>query len=334
MPNDYLDLGLSTRLTENGTNLMESIISGAISSVIAAGALVIIAGMGELMAERTGVINIGLAGIMAMGGVIAVMIEIRWMPNAWVGLLGAALVGLLMGVIFAIITVWLKADQLLTGLGLVLIGDGLSRQIGKSFGGVPTSDAFHQIRLPLLEKIPFLGEGLFNQNLVVYLAYLILPALAYLILYMSRHGIAIRAVGQDPAAADASGVPVDRIRFLYTCIAGMMFGIAGGYLTLALTRSWTEGVASSQGWIIITLVFFSRLDPRYLVLGALLFGGATSMSFIVQVENWGINSYFLKMFPYLVTLLLLLIGNLLRRRSQQGQSGVFPASLTIPYRRE
>ena len=204
------------------------------------------------------------------------MIEIRWIPIAWVGLLGGALIGLLMGIVFAIITVWFKADQILTGLGFGLIGDGLSRQIGKSFAGSPTPNAFPHIRLPLLGQIPILGDGLFNQNLVIYLAYLVLPALAYVIIYRTRHGIAIRAVGQDPAAADAAGVPVDRIRFLYTSIAGMMFGLAGAFLTLVLTRSWTDGVATAQGWIIITLVFFSRFDPKYLVMGALLFGGATT----------------------------------------------------------
>jgi general nucleoside transport system permease protein len=314
--------------------VMESVITGAIASVITVGALIIIAGIGEIMAERTGVLNIGIEGIMAMGGAVGALIVNAYVPNVWIALLGGALIGAILGAVFAFASVTLKANQLLVGLAFSFIGNGLSYLIGDSVSNRPTLDRFENIRIPFLADIPLIGEGLFNQNVLVYVAYFVLPIAAYWIIFRTRHGIAIRSVGQDPAAADASGINVHNMRFFYTTFAGMMFGIAGIYLTLALTRNWTEGIVAGRGWIILTLVFFSRLSPISLVLGALLFGGATSLSYIVQVQGWGINSYFLGMLPYVVTLLLITITNLRARRGDSDKAGLIPAMLTLPYFRE
>jgi simple sugar transport system permease protein len=228
----------------------------------------------------------------------------------------------------------LKADQLLVGLAFGFIGRGLSELIGNPVGSVPTLDRFQAVRIPLLADLPIIGEALFNNNPLVYVGFFILPFAAYFIIYRTRHGIAIRAVGQDPAAADASGINVHHIRFLYSTFASMMFAIAGAYLTLALTRSWTNGVVAGRGWIVLTLVFFSRLNPFLLVLGAVLFGGATSLNFFVQIQGWGINSYFLSMLPYILTLLLILITNIKRRRIHPEAAGMNPAFLGQPYHRE
>lgn len=313
---------------------MGSIFAGVLSSVVVAGCLIVLAGIGEIMAERTGVLNIGIEGIIAMGGAVGVLVVNAYVPDVWVGLLAGALIGAILGALFALVTVTLKADQLLVGLAFSFIGRGLSELIGNPVANVPTLDRFQAIRIPVLADIPFFGEALFDHNVLVYLGYFILPAAAYFLLFRTRHGIAIRAVGQDPAAADASGIDVHNIRFLYTTFAGMMFGIAGVYLTLALTRSWTNGVVAGRGWIVLTLVFFSRLSPISLVVGALLFGGATSLSFFVQIQGLGINPYFLGMLPYVVTLLLILFTNLNRRRIHPETAGMNPASLAQPYFRE
>jgi ABC-type uncharacterized transport system permease subunit len=311
---------------------MELVFVGAIFSTVSAAALIVIAGLGELMAERTGVMNIGIEGVMAIGAVTGVLTVNQWVPNVWLGMLGAALVGLLFGVIFAFTCVKLKANQLLAGLALSFLGDGLSRQIGNSIAGQPALDRFEAVRLPLLGGIPVLGDSLFNHNIMVYLAFA-LPIAAYVILFRSHHGVSIRAVGQNPAAADTSGIQVDRLRFVYSALAGMLFGVAGGYLGLALTRGWTEGVVAGRGWIALTLVYFSRWNPLVLLLGALLFGGVTSLSFILQIQDWGINSQFLGMLPYVVTLLLIFISSILRKRAQR-QLGIGPAALAQPYYRE
>jgi len=309
-------------------------VSGALSSIVIAGSLIVLAGIGEIMAERTGVMNIGIEGIMAMGGAIGVLVVNAFVPNVWVAVLAAALVGAALGAVFALAAVTLKADQLLVGLAFGFIGRGISELLGSPVGSVPTLDRFEAVRIPILADIPVIGEALFNNNILVYLGFFILPLLAYFVLYRTRHGIAIRAVGQDPAAADASGINVHNIRFLYTTFACMMFGIAGAYLTLALTRSWTNGVVAGRGWIVLTLVFFSRLNPFVLVLGALLFGGATSLNFFVQIQGWGINSYFLSMLPYVLTLILILVTNIRRRRTHPETAGMNPAFLGQPYHRE
>jgi general nucleoside transport system permease protein len=313
---------------------MEAIIAGGLASVVTAGTLIILAGIGEIMAERTGVLNIGIEGIMAMGGALGVLVVNAYVPNVWVGLLAGALLGALFGAIFAVVVVIIKADQLLSGLALAFIGSGLSELIGDPVTSVPTLDRFPVIRIPILADIPFIGEAFFNHNLMVYIAFFILPIAIYLLLYRTRHGMAIRAVGHDPAAADASGINVTKMRFLYTTFGGMMFGIAGVYLTLALTRSWVPAIVAGRGWIVLTLVFFSRLSPITLVFGALLFGGATSLAYFVQVQGWAINSYYLGMLPYVVTLLLILFTNLKKKRTHPEEAGLNPVSLTSPYYRE
>lgn len=313
---------------------METAFSGALSSVIVAGCLIVLAGIGEIMAERTGVMNIGIEGLIAMGGAIGVLVVNTYVPNVWIGVLAAVLVGTILGVVFAFATVTLKADQLLVGLAFGFIGEGLSELIGNPVGSVPTLDRFEAIRIPVLADIPIIGEAIFNNNLLVYIGFFILPIATYLLIYRTRHGIAIRAVGQDPAAADASGINVHGIRFLYTTFACVMFSVAGAYLTLALTRSWTSGVVAGRGWIALTLVFFSRLNPFLLILGALLFGGATSLNFYGQIQGWSINSYFLSMLPYILTLLLILVTNIRRRRTHPETAGMNPAHLGQPYHRE
>ena len=313
---------------------MSSIFAGALSSVIVAGSLIVLAGIGEILAERTGVMNIGIEGIIAIGGAVGVYVVNAYIPEDWLGVLAGALVGAILGVIFSLAAVTLKADQLLVGLAFGLIGRGLSELIGNPVGSVPTLDSFQNIRIPLLADIPIIGEALFNNNLLVYVGFFILPAAVYFLIYKTRHGIAIRAVGQDPAAADASGINVHNIRFFYTTFACMMFGIAGSYLTLVLTRSWTNGVVAGRGWIVLTLVFFSRLNPLLLIFGALLFGGATSLNYFGQIRGWAISSYFLSMLPYVMTLLLILFTFIKRRRAHPETAGMNPAYLGLPYHRE
>lgn len=313
---------------------MSSFISGALSSVIVAGCLIVLAGIGEILAERTGVMNIGIEGIIAMGGAVGVLVVNAFVPEVWLGVLAGGLTGALLGVVFSFAAVTLKADQLLVGLAFGLIGRGLSELIGNPVGSVPTLDSFQSIRIPVLADIPIIGKALFENNLLVYIGFFILPVAAYLLIFKTRHGMAIRAVGQDPAAADASGIHVHRIRFLYSTFACMMFGIAGSYLTLVLTRSWTNGVVAGRGWIVLTLVFFSRLNPFMLVFGALLFGGATSLNYFGQIRGWGISSYFLSMLPYVMTLALLLITFIRRRRAHPETAGMNPAFLGLPYHRE
>ncbi len=313
---------------------METVLTGLLASAVTAGAVIIIAGTGEIMAERTGVMNLGIEGMMSVGAMTAIMIINGMGVSAWLGMLGAALAGLSAGLLFALLAVRLKVDQLLAGLALTFVGNGLARHIGKSVASQPVASRFPQVKIPVLGDIPILGNAVFNHNIVVYIVYFVLPVAAFYLLYKTRHGLEMRAVGQAPEAADASGIHVDRIRFLYTSIAGVLAAAAGAYLSIALTATWSDMAVAGRGWITITLVFFSGWNPLYIVLGALLFGGATSVGYIMQIQGWGISPFFLNMTPYLATILLMLISWLARMRTQPERLGVGPAALGFPYHRE
>ncbi|MBI1881821.1 MAG: ABC transporter permease [Chloroflexi bacterium] len=312
---------------------MGELLSGLVASSVAAGAVIVLAALGELLAERTGVLNLGLEGIMAMGAVAGIIAVNQFVPNAYLGLLAAILVGLALGAIFAVATVTFKANQTLCGLALTFFGTGLAGWIGASYSGQPAQARFENIPIPLLSDIPLLDKALFNHNLLVYLAYLVLPVIASYLLFRTRHGLNMRAVGENPAAADATGIWVAGMRFLYVCVGAALAAAGGAYLTLAFTPAWTEGVTAGRGWIAIALVIFAGWRPFILVLGALLFGGVTSLGFVAQARGWGISPYLLSMLPYLSTVALILIPCLVRQSAQR-RSGSAPAALGVPYFRE
>jgi ABC-type uncharacterized transport system permease subunit len=312
--------------------MTSSVISGIVLAAVTSGAVIVLAALGELLAERSGVQNLGLEGVMAMGAVVALLTE-RVVPNPYVGLSAALVVGLLLGVIYAGATVTCKANQVLCGLGLAFLGTGLAARLGTSVSGWPAPATFPSIRIPLLAGIPIIGEALFNQCILVYLAYFILPPLVAFLLYRTRHGMHVRAVGENPGAADVCGINVDRMRFLYTCVGAMLAAAGGAYITLAYTPSWVEGITGGRGWIAIALVIFGAWRPLPVVLGALLFGAVTSIGFVAQVQNWGIPSAFLAMLPYLATIALMGLPVLLRSRTSRRMS-TSPAALGTPYIRE
>jgi ABC-type uncharacterized transport system permease subunit len=313
---------------------VDQVLTAMISTTLAVGALIVIAGIGELLAELTGVINLGIEGIIAVGAVAALLVVIKWVPNVWIGLLGGAIVGLLCGLLFALASVTLKANQFISGLGMGLLGLGLANHAGRSIAGQLAPVRFSPIQIPVLAGIPVLGEAVFDQNILAYFSYFILPALAWYLLFRTRHGLSMRAAGQDPATAEACGVRVDRYRFFYASLAGLMFGIGGAYLGLGLNGSWGEGLVAGRGWIALTLVFFSGWNPLVLILGAILFGATTSLGFSLQLQGVDVSPYLIGMLPYLATLLLFVLAHLVRKRKQPGHLGIGPTALGVPYYRE
>ena len=310
----------------------EQLIAGVIAAAIASGTVIVLASLGELLAERTGVLNLGLEGIMALGAVSGIIAE-SWIPNPYFGFSIAILVGLLAGAVFALATVTIKANQVICGLALTFLGTGLAGRMGAGYSGQPAPAPFKSIHIPILGDLPLIGDALFNHNIIVYLTYLILPLLITFLLYRARHGMNLRSVGEDPATADACGVQVTGMRFLYTCIGGALAAAAGAYLTLAFTPTWTEGVTGGRGWIAIALVIFGAWRPLPVVLGALLFGAVTSIGFVAQAQGWGIPSSFLSMLPYLGTLALMIVPVLFKPKSQR-RFGTAPTALGLPYFRE
>jgi general nucleoside transport system permease protein len=311
---------------------MTGLLTGALAAAVASGAVIVLAALGELLAERSGVQNLGLEGIMAMGAVTAVIVASA-SSHPGVALIGAVLMGIVLGALFAVATVTFKANQVLCGLGMAFLGTGLAARLGSTYSGTPVANPFHPIRIPVLADIPYLGEALFHHSVMVYFAYLVLPALVAWLLYRTRHGMNLRAAGENPAAADVCGVSVDGMRFLYSCVCGAFAAAGGAYLTLAYTPAWSESVTSGRGWIAIALVIFSAWRPWPVVLGALLFGAVTSLGFVAQILNWGIPPEFLSALPYLSTIALMVIPLLTRARSQRRMSTA-PSALGMPYNRE
>jgi ABC-type uncharacterized transport system permease subunit len=212
------------------------------------------------------------------------------------------------------------------------MGTGLAATIGKAYSGMPAPATFAPLAIPYLSEIPLVGHAVFTQNILVYLIYLILPVILHLIMFRTRHGLNLRAVGENPAAADAAGIPVQKFRFWYVAAGSSLASGAGAYLTLAFVPSWSEGVVAGRGWIAVALVIFAGYRPVNAVLAALLFGCITSLGFVGQARNWPIAAPILSMLPYLGTIGLIIVPVLAWHRVRRLMAA--PAALGEPYYRD
>jgi len=307
------------------------LIAGLIQTSILAGGVLALAALGEVLAERVGVVNLGVEGLMAVGAITGIATVVA-VPSPLLGFFLALLVGLLAGMVFAVATVYVRANQVLCGLALTLMGTGLAATIGKAYSGMPAPATFAPIPIPLLSDIPLLGRALFTQNILVYLIYIILPLALHYLMFRTRHGLDMRAVGENPAAADAAGIPVQQIRFWYVSAGAALAAGAGAYLTLAFVPSWSEGVVAGRGWIAVALVIFAGYRPINAVLAALLFGLITSLGFVGQARNWPIAAPVLSMLPYLGTIALIIVPVLAWQKVRRMMAA--PAALGEPYFRD
>ncbi len=306
---------------------------GALRTAIDAGVIIVLAGMGELLTERVGVLNLGQEGLIGIGAIAAV-ISADLGAGPWVAFLVGMVAAGVFGLLFATSVVVVRTNQILTGLAVVLVGVGLSNQLGNGFQGSPVTSRFTSFRIPILADIPQVGPALFDHTVIVYLSYIILPIAVWFLLFRTRHGMNLRAVGENPAAADAAGINVTGMRLLYTTVGAALSGAGGAFLMLVLTRSWSVNVARSRGWVALAVVIFAAWRPSLLVFGAFLFGAMSSLRFIAQQQNWGIPSALLSTLPYVVTLVLILVPAALSRFGFKGRSSVAPGSLAQPYFRE
>jgi simple sugar transport system permease protein len=254
----------------------------------------------------------------------------------WAGVLTAMLVGGLLALIHAFLTITLRADQTVSGLALTIFGAGLASFLGQRLGpgGTPlvgqVGPRFGRIPVPGLVKLPLIGDTLFNQDVLVYALYVGVP-LAWYFLYKTRPGLHLRATGESPQTADAMGVNVVALRYLYTMAGGMLVGLGGAHLSLAYTPGWTENLTGGRGWIAIALVIFATWDPLRAVVGALLFGGVNAVQFRLQASGTTIPAAFLNMLPYTFTIIVLVLITWWEAfRKRVGA----PAALGQPYMRE
>lgn len=295
------------------------------SRSLAYGTPLLLGTLGEIYAERSGVLNLGVEGMMIMGAYSA-FTTAYITGNPWLGLLVAAVVGGAFSLIHAFTCVTLKANQVVSGLSLTMLGLGLSGMFGRGWEGKPLPVSIPKITVSSLSKIPLLGPILFEgQNLIVYLSILLVPLLWY-VLYRTRIGITIRSVGESPATADSLGINVNLVRYICVLIGGVLAGVAGGYLSVAYRPAWTEGMTAGMGWIVIALTIFAFWNPAYGMLGAYLFAALYHLSY--RLQPW-VSPELLKAMPYAFAILVLIFVS---RGTLQKRMGA-PAALSLPYTR-
>ena len=255
------------------------------------------AGLGELFDQAAGVFNLGTEGIMLIGAFSSFYV-VYLTGNSGLGILAAILSGFLMALLMAVISITFKAPQGISGIGLTMFGTGLSSLLFKTIleGTVLSIDGFPNLPLPLLSKIPYIGDAFFNHNIMVYGAYLLVP-LASLVLYKTTFGLKVRAVGQNPQAADTLGVSVNFIRYCCVCAGGVLSGLAGATFTLANINMFQEKMTNGTGFIAVALVYFSGWKPKGVLAGALLFSFVNAFQLRMQVLGIEIPSDIAMMLP-------------------------------------
>ncbi len=287
----------------------------------------LLATLGLIVNERAGVINLGAEGMMLCGALAGVACYIEFGESTAVGMTAAAFAGLLIAFLFAFVVVVLRADQVVTGITIVFFGAGLTGLIGLRWNDTAIA-GFRKLDLGLLSEIPFFGKVVFAQDAMVYLTIPIAFGVWYF-LFRTRAGLNLRAVGENPQAADAAGIAVDAYRFCAVAAGGVLCGMAGGYLALAAAKIWVNEMTQGRGWIAIALVIFARWMPGRAVFGAILFGGIEALIPRIFAAGWPVPQYFLQMTPFLATLAVLVwVGVAGKRRSAA------PGALGLPYVRE
>ena len=294
--------------------LFVSILSGAILS----GTPLLYATLSEVIGERAGIINLGLEGVMLIGAVVGFVATVK-SGNPVMGVIAAALAGALFNMIFAFLVISRHANQLASGLALMFCGVGLSALIGVSFIG-RRIEGLSEIRIPLFSDIPFFGRAFFQYDILVYLA--IPTAVAvWWFLFRTRWGLILRAVGENPIAAYAAGKNPHLLQYQALFISGLLGGIAGAHLSLALAYTWAEWMTAGRGFFSVALVIFAKWHPLRAIAGALLFGGAISLQLQMQARGVPVSSFILDMLPYVLSLAVVTIWSGARRSAVPGSLG-------------
>ena len=298
-----------------------------ILTVVATSVPLLLAATGELVAERSGVLNLGVEGMMLIGAVAAIAATLAT-GNPYAGVLAGAAAGALAAMLFAFLTVNLATNQVATGLALTIFATGLSGLIGAPLVG-RTAESLAGIAIPLLSSIPVVGAILFRQDLLFYVAVAMLIAVNWM-LFRTRWGMVLRAVGDAHDNAHALGYSVALVRWLAVCFGGMMAGLGGAYLPLVITPHWSDGITAGRGWIALALVVFASWMPWRLLAGALVFGGITILQLTGQARGWALPPQFLSMMPYVATILALVLISV-RVRAKGGATAAPPACLGKPF---
>ncbi|MCD6244693.1 MAG: ABC transporter permease [Candidatus Korarchaeota archaeon] len=288
----------------------------------------LLASLGEIYAERSGILNLGVEGMMAMGALSSFVASLLT-GNPWIGVLAGLLVGAALSLIHGIISIHLKGNQVVSGLALTMFGLGLSSVIGRIYIGnqLPVDARFLPVPFKPLSSIPLIGKVFFEQDPLFYMG-IVLAVVLWFILNRTKIGIVIRSTGENPAAVDAMGISVPKVRYGATLLGGALAGLGGAYLSVSYNPAWIENITAGRGWIALALVIFALWDPIRALLGAYLFGIVEASGYTLQAI--GYSQWLLNGLPYLLTIVILTVGATESMRRRMGA----PAALGIPYERE
>lgn len=303
---------------------MDLFVSMFVATIIAATPL-IFAALGELIVEKSGVLNLGIEGMMLVGAAFGVWAHFAGLPMI-IALFVAVLSGAIASLLFGVLALTFMTNQYAAGLALAIFGAGVSAFIGRGFGSTPV-EAIQPIPIPGFSDIPVLGEMFFQYDPLVYFSFVMFGAVSWF-LYRTKAGLALRAIGESPDSAHAIGYEVIRIRYMAVVFGGAMAGLGGAYLSLVYTPLWVENMTAGRGWIALALVVFAAWRPNRVVFGAWLFGGMTILQLQGQAIGLSLPSEFLSSLPYLATIIVLVLIS----RNRQAMALDFPASLARPFR--
>ena len=302
-----------------------------LAACIVAGTPLIFATLGELITEKSGSTNLGVEGMMLIGAVMGFVAALNT-ENAIAAILVAAVAGAGGALIFAVLTVTLRANQIVCGLTLTIFGTGFAQFVGESMLGTSApsqiTEFFAKISIPLLRDVPFIGPIFFRQDMFVYLSY-ILCALAAVYMYKKRMGMNLKALGESNAAADASGINVTLYKYVHILIGGALCGLGGAYLSLVRMPIWQENIVNGMGWIAVALVIFVAWNPIKGFFGGALFGGLSILGLKLQAMGFNISQYLVDMIPYVATILIVIFSTYKKKKDSQP-----PADLGNNYFRE
>jgi simple sugar transport system permease protein len=305
---------------------------------VASGTVLLFASIGEIFAERSGILNLGVTGMMLIGAVAGFSTAVAT-GNPWIALVVAMLAGGVLSLLHAVVVIHLRADQVVSGLALTFLGTGLARVLGDGLSNAGSIATLPRITVPVLSQVPVLGPVLFrDQSVLTYVGLALVP-IAWYWINRTRPGLNLRAVGERPAAADAQGIDVYRTRYLYVFVGGLLAGLAGATITLALAPGWYgDQTVGALGWIAVGLVIFAQWSPPRAAIGAYLFGAIfrfildlqgvkTILGFDNPFQAGRSATFFLEMLPYLFVVIVVIVGS---REALRRRIGA-PAALGIPY---
>lgn len=298
-----------------------------LDATVRSGTPILFATLGAIINERAGVINLGIEGLMLIGA-LSGFAGTQATGSLLIGVITAFVAAMIAGSIHGLITVCLRGNQIVSGLALTMFGIGVSALFGRSMVGL-TINGFERVAIPFLNQLPLVGKPMFNQDLLIYFSFFLVLALSYF-LFSTRWGLALRTVGENPVAADTSGVSVLAVRFWAVSIGSGVVGIGGAYLSLAATPMWIENMSAGRGWIAVALVIFASWSSYRALLGAYLFGGITAMQLRFQAVGTTVSVHLLQMMPYFFTIVVLIVSTIRLGKGASQQ----PQSLGHPYDRE